>query len=507
MHPWLCLIALVQPGFVEPGERDRAAIEEFLERLSQGQAQLDSESLAYLRARITDLRIAWAIDSSEERAISYCLLDLLSIALDPPGSVDTQSPRAQLRQSIQEVFASHLDADFERFLAREVLGLAQSQPLARRQAALWLLSRRPSPGVLLALLSSTRDADDRMRSLALEALSGWPDSGVHGLFLGLLERPEEQSRTSYAASATEQHFARVRLAAGTRESERLKPWVARDLARSGDWRAATRALLLARALDDKDLMPLLIPALEHWKARSEAGLQSLRILREIELLLEERTGQKLGFEPIAWKAYWSAVERGERAPRPSAAPDARTRPGFFKLELWTDRVTFVIDRSGSMSEIHKGEVERSRWREAVAQLVDCVQGLGPTARFNVVLFHDYADPWREELVAVTPANVRALRGWLEQTPGGGTQLKAGIEAALWGKRSRERNWMATEADTLVLLCDGATEEGPGWVASFLERVVSRTRTRFHGVQIGSLGDGTLEALARGSGGQAIRSGG
>jgi hypothetical protein len=490
----LCVLLAAAP------QSDCGALRRFVEEYREGRAALDEKELSSLTARITDLRIAWSIDSSQERAIATCLLDLLAIALDATGGADTRSPRARLRQAIFEVFAAHSDADFDRFLSREVLSMAQSQPLPRRLAALALLVRKPSPGVMLALLQATRDPDERIRSLALEGLSGWPDTGVHGLFLGLLEN----SRENAALRAAEAHFARVKLGAGTPEERRLEPLVRADIAR-GDWRAATRAIQLSRALDDTSAMPLLILALEHWQRRAEAGLQSLRILRELERSLEERTGFGLAFDANAWREAWAAASAGTRPPRAAAAVP-RTQAGFFALEIWSDRVTFVIDRSGSMSDVMKAPEARTRWREAVAQLLQCVRGLEQGSRFNVVLFHDIAQPWKEELVPVTAENLAELGRWLDMPPGGSTALKAGIERGLLASGAKERSGerRLSEADTFVLLCDGATNEGVGWVAPFLERVQTVSRTRFHGVQIGTSGDGALEALARGSTGQFLR---
>lgn len=490
----LCVLLAAAP------QSDCGALRRFVEDYREGRATLDETGLSSLTARITDLRIAWSIDSSQERAIATCLLDLLAIALDATGGADTRSPRARLRQAIFEVFAAHSDADFERFLSREVLSLAQSQPLARRQATIAVLARKPSPGVLLALMQATRDPDERIRMQALEALSGWPDAGVHGLFLGILENSRENGALRWA----EAHFARVRFERGSADLGRLEPLVSRDLAR-GDWRAATRAIRLSHALDDESAMPLLILALEHWQRRAEAGLQSLRILRELERSLEERTGFGLAFDANAWREAWAAASAGARPPRAAAAVP-RTQAGFFALEIWSDRVTFVIDRSGSMSDVMKGPQSRTRWREAVAQLLQCVRGLEQGSRFNVVLFHDIAQPWKDELVPVTAENLAELGRWLDMPPGGSTALKAGIERGLLASGAKERSGerRLSEADTFVLLCDGATNEGVGWVAPFLERVQTVSRTRFHGVQIGTSGDGTLEALARGSTGQFLR---
>jgi hypothetical protein len=495
-------LLLALPALSLPAQQSGCAtIERFLDDYRAGKVQLDEARLGELRARVTDLRIVWSIDSSQQRASAACLLDLLAVTLDSASAYESTTPRAQLRQMLLDVFAQHASAELDRFLSREVLSMAQSQPLPRRQAALALLVRKPSPGVMLALLQATRDPDERLRSLALEGLSGWPDTGVHGVFLGLLEN----SRDNAASRAAEAHFARVKLGAGTPEERRLEPLVRLDIAR-GDWRAATRAIQLSRALEDTSAMPILILAMEHWQRRAEAGLQSLRIVRELERALEERTGFGLAFDANAWRAAWAAASAGTHPTRAAVAMP-RTQAGFFALEIWSDRVTFVIDRSGSMSDVMKGPEARTRWREAVAQLVQCVRGLQQGSRFNVVLFHDIAQPWKEGLVPVNSENLAELSRWLDMAPGGTSALKAGVDRGLVasgdkGERGGERR--LSEADTFVLLCDGATNEGVGWVAPFLERVQTVSRTRFHGVQIGTSGDGALEALARGSTGQFLR---
>jgi hypothetical protein len=202
------------------------------------------------------------------------------------------------------------------------------------------------------------------------------------------------------------------------------------------------------------------------------------------------------------------VQRGELAPpRPEGGEEGRTRPGFFTLQPWTDRVTFVLDRSGSMFEAFgpagpAGE-RRSRWDAAVEQLCQFVAALPKGARFDVVVFHDAAEAWKGELVPADEAGRRAVRLWLDQKPRGGTNLRAGVERAFGVGENRTLELGRINPDTVIVLCDGVTNEGPGWVDGFLSRVNARTRVVFHAVQIGAEGDGTLERLAQGSRGEFV----
>src|SRR5205085_3441733 len=134
----------------------------------------------------------------------------------------------------------------------------------------------------------------------------------------------------------------------------------------------------------------LIEALEAWKRRGEAGLQSLRIRYELQRALRSRSGRKLGLDPDEWRDWWAAVRRGE-IPHTSAGAAEPTRPSFFGLTPMTDRVVFVLDRSGSMEMGFgpmpaNGARTQRRWDAAVAQMQSFLEALGPKAKFDVVAF-------------------------------------------------------------------------------------------------------------------------
>lgn len=507
--PLLALCALALPASAQskdPLERFQVVLKE----LQEGRSETAGADFHELKLLVSDLRLLWAVDSSRQRAIVCALLDLAGLTLagwDPAATEDPSTPEAVLRAQCADALRAHLDADLERFLAREVLVASASQPVHRRRAALWLVAPRPNPGLLLALLTCVRDPDAKMRDLALEALCGYQDAGVHRLFLGLLERPAQGANLPRAAELAERHFSRVNLERGDPLTARLEALVLPALA-SGDWRGVSRAVALSHPLDSGRAVPALLDALEAWKKRGEAGLQALRVEHELSRALAARAERDYGFDVERWRAWWGAVQRGELAPPRGEGGGEGTRPSFFTLRPWTDRVVFVLDRSGSMYEpfgpaVPGGE-RRTRWDEAVAQLLDFVRQLGPRARFDVVVFHDYAEAWKEELVLADENALRSVRLWLDQKPHGGTLLRAGVERALGLGADGRLDLARLEADTVIVLCDGATREGPDWVRGFLSRVNSSARVAFDGVQIGREGDGTLERLAQGSGGEFVR---
>src|SRR5258706_8557971 len=159
----------------------------YLKRLQDGRAQFGGDEFRELKLLVSDLRLLWAVDGSRSREIACALLDLVGLSLgDSDLSVvdEQQGPEAELREQCAEALRAHQDADFERFVARELLTASRTQPPGRRRAALWLVAPRPDPGLLLALLTCVRDPDATIRDLALQSLCGYQDKGVHGPFLG-----------------------------------------------------------------------------------------------------------------------------------------------------------------------------------------------------------------------------------------------------------------------------------------------------------------------------------
>jgi hypothetical protein len=405
-----------------------------------------------------------------------------------------------------------MDPALRTFLARKVLALPHSQPVERRIAAAWLAIGVHAPEMKLALFGAVRDPDSRLRSAALEALVGWEDDGVHALFLNELVQ-WLAGKPNAEIHRAEEHFKVVHVTPGTRMLTELGAIVKARLA-SSDWRAVSQAVLLSRPLEHVAIVPFLIEALAEWKKRADAGAQGLRVQFEILHALELRSGRKLGPSPENWREWWAAVQKGEvkgQTPFTTGGAPEPTRAAFFGLKPTTDRVTFVIDTSGSMDTPFGKQPpgthpkHHTRWDEATSQLLEFVEGIGEKARFNVIIFHDYAEVWKPKMADANKENRKAAREWLGMHhPGGGTNLRSGIDRAMMIDASGEPDLALLEADTIIVLCDGATAEGPEWVTPFLRRVNPIARVLFDCVEIGREGDGTLPRLARESGGEYVR---
>ena len=255
-------------------------------------------------------------------------------------------------------------------------------------------------------------------------------------------------------------------------------------------------------------MPILIEALATWHRRETAGGGSRRILDEVLTELQRMSGRAIGPYPERWNRWWVAVQDG-RIDLPEdieAGGSFVSSATFFGLRAVSDKVAFVIDRSGSMDTVF-GTDGRSRYEEAIAQFGSYLREAGPRTGFLVVLFGDDGDRWRGGLSEATDSNLGQAERWLRSIhPDGATNLVAGIRSALHLDRRGRLSADQVDVDTVIVLCDGATAEGRQWVEPWVRQNNEEAQIVFHCVQIGTGGDGTLEALAQATGGQMVRVG-
>jgi hypothetical protein len=388
---------------------------------------------------------------------------------------------------------------WSRELATNVLSAGADRPDEERRVAARLLAERRAPAALEPLLGTARRDDDPLAPLARELLEGWPDGRVHALFLDLaVNQPASSPQVG-------RHFEAARESLDEGVQEALLAELTRRY-QSADWRDAARARDLVGALDTRDTVPILIGALATWDARTRAGEGSVRIRSEIHGELKRLSGRSIAPVADRWSRWWTAVQEG-RVALPEdliESGESPSRATFFGLRVETDRVLFVVDGSSSM-QTRFGTAQRTRHEEAIEQLLSFLERSGEGTRFAVALFDDRGVSWRQKLTRADESGRAAVRRWLEgKRPEGRTLLFEGLRAGLDLDRRGRLNPERVEVDTVVVLCDGATTEGPGWVADWLAQENAVARLVFHCVQIGQDGNGTLEALSEGSGGSFLR---
>lgn len=238
------------------------------------------------------------------------------------------------------------------------------------------------------------------------------------------------------------------------------------------------ALSWLRELRRTDSVEPLIDFLEERerKAADRIYFDTLRALREI-------TGFEIG-SAGEWKSFWEAQKRGLSAPKKprGESKTAVVRSRFFSVELESDRVLFVIDISGSMSEKDpyveppRGEKEAGKAKTGVVkpvpkekidksqlpenrrriyrvkeELIRCIRELPPQVHFGVLAFnHELFHLWESR--TLRPAGPREKAKAIEWVKAlqetGATRTDYALREAL----------SIPEVDTIVVLTDGAPQD-------------------------------------------------
>jgi len=360
-----------------------------------------------------------------------------------------------------------------------------------------LEAREVEPHLLVAIMSAGRDRDGFVRLTVSDILRGRPEPFVTDYFLGALER-REVSPEAFGA-----HLDALpdkdREAWLSTKGARVHDYVRLRL-ESKDWREASRALALAPRFEPVRIVPQLITGLGVWSLRDTGG--SRRIRSEYRRTLKKVTGRDYGEDPASWARWWQSAVEGGSIPEPEvAAGGERTMATFYGLRPQSDRVLFLIDRSGSMRERLEGQ--STRFQDAIERLLYTLKDLGPETRFGVVLFNAKGHPFQSGLTVADEDGLARLERWAERIrPDGGTSLYAGLDAGLPGLDDGTLIPEKIAYDTVVVLCDGETESS-AWVAPWLAQYNLDARLVFHCVNIGGKPGGVLEALAAGSGGSFV----
>jgi len=483
-------------------EADLKKLRVWIQRARRGRDGLDEEQRSALRALLGDLERLRADEPSLTGDIDTALLDLAALRRMPSSRKSAEGFEATQRVARfgEEALRRRIESDGARFcdwLAQEVLGSSHADGDARLVAArllegLHLVSTRE------ALLRTARTETAELGEAAVAALVGWNDPAVHEFFLDRLEA------SGAGLSDLAQHLERTRDQLPPVTRARVRVMVER-LYLSEDWRDAARGRVLLPAVETRRAVPILMEALAVWGHRTEEGRGSRRILGEIVRELQRLSGRAIGPQPERWTRWWNAVLEG-RVELPETIEEGGgfvSAASFFGLSVMTDRVVFLIDRSGSMESTF-GTDGRTRFEEAVTQFLRFLEQAGTRTQFSLALFSDRGELWQSGLSPATSANLEQAKRWLDrQAPEGGTQLFEGLRAAL--RLDREGHLAASrlDADTVIVLCDGATAEGPEWVAPWMRRENEQAQLVFHCVQIGRTGKGTLEALAAATGGDFV----
>lgn len=257
----------------------------------------------------------------------------------------------------------------------------------------------------------------------------------------------------------------------------------------GDWRVRVEVVEQVRLLRRAAAIPLIIERMDG---------ETPRIARDMHLALRMISGVDHGPRSARWRAWWKGEGASFRVPttkvviaaekdRQKRLKKSTTRGTFYGLKVLSERVMFVVDRSGSMNSramlpktAERKKKERStRFEVARDQMMNVIPGLSEKTLFNLVYFGSRIFPWEEELVKLDKKTRERLLKHVERAPmGGGTNVWAGLMFAFDDPR----------VDTIFLLTDGMPWGGEvtdtADIRARIERLNRTRKVAIHCVSVG-----------------------
>jgi len=222
-------------------------------------------------------------------------------------------------------------------------------------------------------------------------------------------------------------------------------------------------------------------------AESAPAARALAAHLEVEenLRLQWRTVERLQVlsglghrrDARPWKAWsedldedWQPEKRKDSG---SASRDDQSA-AFVGLPILSERVTFLIDMSGSMWK--PGADGRSRKEVVDVQLRQCLENLPDTTYFNLIPYTADPIPWKKGLQPATRRNTAKALEWFESRKDQGTgDFWDAFQLALEDP----------DVDTLIMLGDGAPSGGVRFHFGLLPGLIER-EARDRGVAVDSI---------------------
>jgi len=365
------------------------------------------------------------------------------------------------------------------------VALKDKSPVVRREAVTWL-PHLPDPTANAAVLAETcEDADPDVRAASLEALVEMKHESGAALAEARLADEDEGVRCAALWALSELDRTIASAAIGTYHE--------------GDgWLRRLQTVETALEMRDAPSVDALIDLIAHPHRRVSADAH--RALRRV-------SGKEFGKDTEVWRGWFD----GQRAKwgRPKKlhslkAPkkDGDTTVRYHGIEVASDGVLFVIDKSGSMTTWMTGvNAKWTRWGITLFRLKKALAELPDGVRVNVLLFSDHVSQSFDAARPLNEKTRKAVGTYLKRdSPGGNTNVEDTLRAAL----------AMDDIDTVFFLGDGNPNRGPYVLSSRIRshfRTLNRRRKLVvHTISIGAdeSGASLLRRLANENGGSAVR---
>ena len=230
-----------------------------------------------------------------------------------------------------------------------------------------------------------------------------------------------------------------------------------------DWRVRVSAIETTQLIRDKRCITELIDRLT-----DEQGRLKLDIL----ITLKDLTDKEIGLNIKDWKNWWDSnkdtfqpIERKDSKPRDSkqVIPQNVTAAQFYNVPILSNRVSFILDLSGSMRYKAEGDeknknADTTKLDIAKKEMIKTIEKFDNKTFFNIILLGSDEDSnydkkqkiWKVTLMQAIPQNKQDAIGFInKQKAKGWTNIYDAIEYAF-----EDEN-----VDTTFLLSDGGASKG------------------------------------------------
>jgi HEAT repeat protein len=166
------------------------------------------------------------------------------------------------------------------------------------------------------------------------------------------------------------------------------------------------------------------------------------------------SGQDYGYAPDVWAKWWQEKKKGNVG----AAGELKDRKGitvatYYDFKIFSDRILFIVDVSGSMEWPESKAGDPNRIAVAKRELIKVIKALDEKTLFNLATFAGHVNTWRKDgEIPATEANRKEALAWIEGAllPRGATNTYGALIEGL------ERNPLV---DTVYFLSDGIPSTG------------------------------------------------
>lgn len=221
-----------------------------------------------------------------------------------------------------------------------------------------------------------------------------------------------------------------------------------------------------------------------------------RLGQEVHWALRMLSGLDHGPRAPRWRAWWAAEGKSFEIPTLEVAREAEdarktrrdensTKASFYGLQIVSNRLSFVVDISGSMNDrAYAGKTRIAIAKQELSTVIESLQG---DDHFNLIAFSGGVSEWQSALVPGDPKNRASAQAFV-------AGLRADGGTAIYDALARA--FEDPSVDTIYFLSDGDASAGLIVDTTMIRSEVARWNSARH-VTVHCIAIGQHHPLLRG----------